>query len=156
MYELFEQEYAKIEKSLFLVAMGYLHNTEDAKDALQEAVISAYQSYGRLKNPQYFKTWLTRIIINKSKDFLRKQKYTDELTDDLKVFSDLPTADFELMDAICSLGNDLSKYITLRFYAGMTYDEVAKVLRLPVSSVKYKTKTAMNKLKKILEGDVEI
>lgn len=153
MQELFEQEYAKIESSLFLVAMGYLHNSEDAKDALQEAVIAAYQSYGSLKNPQYFKTWLTRIVINKSKDFLRKQRFTEAFTDEISVFSELPTADFEMMDAICRLGKELSKYITLRFYGDMTYQEVAAVLNMPVSSVKYRTKVAMNKLKHILEGE---
>ena len=43
MRELFEQEYRKHEKSLFLVAVAYLHNTEDAKDVLQEAALSAYK-----------------------------------------------------------------------------------------------------------------
>ena len=56
MYELFEQKYKECEKSLFLVAIGYLHNTEDTKDCVQEAVLSALKSFDKLKNKEYFKT----------------------------------------------------------------------------------------------------
>lgn len=154
MRELFEQEYKKIEKSLFLVAIGYLHNTEDAKDVMQDAVVSAYQSFPTLKNLAYFKTWLTRIVINKSKDFFKQRKYTEELTDNLNAFYDMPTSDLELMDAICRLNSKMSIYITLRFYNDMTYDEVAHLLKQPVSTVKYRTKNAIKQLKTMLEGGV--
>ncbi len=153
MYELFEQKYKECEKSLFLVAFGYLHNTEDAKDCVQEAVLSALKSYNALRNKNYFKTWLTRIVINKSKDYLKKQRFTEELTDNLNVFYDMPSDEIGIMDCICKLNPKLSIYITLRFYNDMTYDEVARTLKLPVSTVKYKTKKALNELKKLLEGD---
>lgn len=153
MRKLFEQEYKKIEKSLFLTAIAYLHNTEDAKDALQEAALSAYQGFARLKNIEYFKTWLTRIVINKSIDFRKKQKYTVELTDNISVFYDMPESDVEILDAVCRLGSEWSVYISLRFYNGMTYEEAAKVLKQPVSTVKYRTNKAIKRLKNILEGD---
>jgi len=152
--ELFEAEYKKIDKSLYLVAVGYLHNTEDAKDAVSEAVICAYQSFSGLKHKQYFKTWLTRIVINKCKDFLRKRRYTEELTDAIDVFYDMPINDIEIMDAICRLSPKYTPYITLRFYNDMTYDEMAKTLKQPVSTVKHQTNAALEKLKFLLEGDV--
>ena len=153
MYELFEQKYKECEKSLFLVAFGYLHNTEDAKDCVQEAVLSALRSFDSLNNKEFFKTWLTRIVINKSKDYLKKQRFTEELTDNLNVFYDMPTDEIGIMDCICKLNPKLSIYITLRFYHDMTYDEVARTLKLPVSTVKYKTKKALGELKTLLEGD---
>ncbi len=153
MYELFEQQYKECEKSLYLVAFGYLHNTEDAKDCVQEAVLSALKSFNSLNNKEFFKTWLTRIVINKSKDYLKKQRFTEELTDNLNVFYDMPSDEIGIMDCICKLGPKLSIYITLRFYNDMTYDEVARTLKLPVSTVKYKTKKALNELKSLLEGD---
>ncbi len=155
MYELFEQQYKECEKSLFLVAFGYLHNTEDAKDCVQEAVLSALKSFNSLNNKEFFKTWLTRIVINKSKDYLKKQRFTEELTDNLNVFYDMPSDEIGIMDCICKLNPKLSIYITLRFYNDMTYDEVARTLKLPVSTVKYKTKKALNELKSLLEGDAK-
>lgn len=114
MYEQFEQKYKECEKSLFLVAIGYLHNTEDAKDCVQEAVLSALKSFDKLKNKEYFKTWLTRIVINKSKDFIRKRRYTEELTDSLNVFYDMPMAEMNIVDCICKMNPKMSVYIFLR------------------------------------------
>lgn len=153
MYELFEQKYKECEKALFLVALGYLHNTEDARDCVQEAAYAALKAYKKLKNAKYFKTWLTRIVINKSKDYLKRKRYTEELTDTLHVFYDMPTEETEMMDCILKLDAKLSVYITLRFYNEMTYDEVARILKQPVSTVKYKTKKALLELKKHLEGE---
>ena len=125
MYELFEQKYKECEKSMFLVAFGFLHNSEDAKDCVQESVLSALKSFPKLKNIDYFKTWITRIVINKSKDYLKKQRFSEELTDNLNVFYDMPTDEIGIIDCICKLKSKSSIYITLRFYNDMTYDEVA-------------------------------
>ena len=154
MRQLFEQEYKKYEKSLFLVAVGYLHNTEDAKDVVQDAALSAYRGFGNLRNREYFKTWITRIVINKCKNFLKSKRYTEELTDKLDIFCSIPTSELEILDAICRMNTTASVYITLRFYNDMTYDEVAKAVKKPVSTVKYKTKKALEQLKLLLEGDV--
>lgn len=153
--ELFEQEYRKHEKSLFLVAVAYLHNTEDAKDVLQDAALSAYKAIDGLKNKKYFKTWITRIVINKCKNFIKSRRYTEELTDNTNAFYNINTDEMEIMDALCRMDPKLSIYITLKFYNDMTYDEMAKSLVVPVSTVKHRTKSALNELKKLLEGDEE-
>lgn len=154
MYELFEQKYIECEKSLFLIAIGYLHNTEDAKDCVQEATMVAWKSFNELKNKEFFKTWITRIVINKCKDYIKKQRYTEELTDSINVFYDAPTEEIDIIDCICKLSPKLSIYLTLRFYNEMTYEEVAKALKEPVSTVKYKTKKALLELKEYMKGDV--
>ena len=154
MRQLFEQEYKKHERSLFLVALSYLHNTEDAKDVVQEAALAAFQSMDKLRHPEFFKTWITRIVINKSKNFLKAKPRTEELRDDLNVFYDLDTEDLEIMDTICAMDPASSIYISLRFYNEMSYEEAARVLRQPVSTVKYRTKKALAELKYLLEGDV--
>lgn len=151
--QLFEAEYKKHEKALFLVAVAYVHNTEDAKDILQDSAMSAYISYEKLRNKEYFKTWMTRIVINKCKNFLKSKRYTEELNDNLNLFCNITESDFEIMDAICNMPPNLSVYITLKFYNDMTYKEMAKSLKQPVSTVKYKTKTAIDALKKLLEED---
>ena len=153
MREFFEQEYKKCEKSLFLVAVAYLHNTEDAEDALQEAALSAYRAIDSLKNKEYFKTWMTRIVINKCKNFIKSRHFTEELNDNINAFYDINTDDFEIVDAICKMKRESSLYITLKFYNDMTYDEMAKSLMLPVSTVKHRTKKALSELEKILKGE---
>ena len=152
---LFEQEFEKHEKALFLVALSYVHNTEDAKDIVQDAALSAFQAMDTLKYPEYFKTWMTRIVINKSKNFLKGRRLTEALDDSLNIFAAIPTEELEMMDAILRLGEGLSVYISLRFYSGMNYEEAAQALGQNVSTVKYRTRKALNELKKTLEGDVK-
>lgn len=149
----FEQEYMKHEKSLFLIALSYLHNTEDAKDALQDAALAAYRSMDSLKNKAYFKTWLSRIVINKCKNMLRSRRPTEELRDDIGVFCNVPESELEILDAVCRMKRDRAIYISLRFYNDMNYDEVAKALKQPVSTVKYRTRKALDELRQLLEGD---
>lgn len=153
MRELFEQEYRKHERALFLVAIAYLHNTEDAKDVLQEAALSAYKAIDGLKNKEYFKTWLTRIVINKCKNFSKSRRYTEELTDNIHVFYGVEINETDIMDALCKMNPKSSIYITLKFYNDMTYNEMAKSLMIPISTVKHRTKSALAELKKLLEGD---
>ena len=153
MRQLFEEEYPKYEKSLFLIAVSYLHDTEDAKDVLQDALLSAYQNIHSLKHREYFKTWLTRIVINKSKNFLKAKRCTEELNDRINVFYNIPEQDMEIMDALCRMAPEQSIYISLRFYNGMNYAEAANALKISVSTVKYRTAKALEELKTLLEGD---
>ncbi|GAE47233.1 sigma factor [Mesobacillus boroniphilus] len=59
---------------LYRIALSYLKNSEDAVEALQEVTYRAFRSIRRVKEPQYFTTWLTRILINYCNDELKKRK----------------------------------------------------------------------------------
>ena len=60
-----------------------------------------------------------------------------------------PTEEIDIIDCICKLPPKLSIYISLRFYNDMTYEEVARVLKEPISTTKYKTQKALLELKNI-------
>lgn len=67
---------------MYKIARSYLHNDEDAADAIQDTILSCFENLPHLKQNRYFKTWLIRILINKCKDILEKHKriiYTDDL-----------------------------------------------------------------------------
>ena len=59
---------------LYKVAKSYLRSEEDVADVMQDTVLSAYEHIRELKNASYFKTWLTRILINHCKNLMRQQK----------------------------------------------------------------------------------
>ena len=62
------------EKSLYHIAKSILRNDEDCADAMQNAVLHAYEKLHTLRNEKYFKTWLTRILINECNRILRSRK----------------------------------------------------------------------------------
>ena len=58
-------------QTMYKTAWAYLGNDEDAADVIQETILACYEKLDTLRHPRYFKTWLTRILINKCKDFLK-------------------------------------------------------------------------------------
>ena len=61
-------------QSMLKVAKSFLSSEQDVADAMQESILACYEKLDSLKNPQYFKTWLIRIVINKCKDILRQNR----------------------------------------------------------------------------------
>lgn len=151
----FETRYREIEKNLFLVAVGYLKNTEDARDALQDAAITGFLSYPSMKDQARFKSWMTKIVIRKCLDLLRREKtrqrYTQQVTDTAHLFDTVPARDLELLDLVCRLPEQLRPYITLRFYQDLTYKEVARLLHIPVSTARFRTQKALALLEQWME-----
>src|SRR5713226_4082443 len=59
-----EALFRRYQRPLFQTALRVLGNTEDAEDALQDGLLSAYRNLGRFEGRSQFSTWLTRIVIN--------------------------------------------------------------------------------------------
>ena len=72
--ELFQAEARRIEKLLFRVAWSYLDNDKDVEDAVQDALIKAWEKRNSLRAIRQFKPWMTRILSNQCKDMLCKRK----------------------------------------------------------------------------------
>ena len=69
------------EPTLYRVAMSMLRNEKDCEDAVQTAILTAYEKLGTLKHEEYFKTWLVRILINVCNKQLKSASKTTELND---------------------------------------------------------------------------
>lgn len=68
--ELFEQYHKKV----FNISLNIVHSIEDAEDITQEVFIEVYHSLSSFKEQSSFATWIYRIAVNKSLDFLRSKK----------------------------------------------------------------------------------
>lgn len=67
--KLIQQNYERIYRTAYI----YVHNEEDALDVVQEATYQALVSIRTLKNPEYFMTWFTRIVIRCSGQILKRK-----------------------------------------------------------------------------------
>ena len=72
--EEFIQEVRSAEETLYRVALSILRNEPDAADAVQEALLRAYENLHTLRKKQYFKTWLVRILMNECYKIQKRQK----------------------------------------------------------------------------------
>jgi len=66
----------KYQTGAIQLAYSLLSNHDDARDAAQDAFVSAFRSLPRFKGRARFSSWLYRIVVNKSKDRLRKRQRT--------------------------------------------------------------------------------
>ena len=61
-------------QSMYKIARSYFTNDKDIADAIQDTIETCYRSIRHLADPGYFRTWMTRILINKCIDIIRKNK----------------------------------------------------------------------------------
>ena len=71
---MFQAEIRRIEKLLYRIAWSYLGNNADVEDAVQDALIKAWEKRSSLRDMKQFKPWITRILMNQCKDQLRTRK----------------------------------------------------------------------------------
>ena len=114
---------------LYKVAKAYLKNEEDVADVMQETTLSAWEHLGELKKAAYFKTWLTRILINNCNNVLRERKRC------------IATKDF-------SMQGEKYKHIFLLYYGqGFRTREIAEILDLSENTVKSRLRRGRESLK---------
>lgn len=124
-------------QSMYKIAWSYLHNDEDAADAIQETILKCYEKIGKLKDESYFTTWLTRILINNCKDILQKKKketLSESLPEQGDACRELENCEFqELLKSI----NEKYRLVLLLYYGeGFKIREIAQVLEMDENTVK--------------------
>ena len=72
--EAFTQLMEGQKQTLYKVARSYLHSDADAADAMGDTVLACWEKLPQLRQPAYFRTWLTRILIRKCQDILRQRR----------------------------------------------------------------------------------
>ena len=150
--EQFSAKILAMERSLYHVAKSLLKNDEDCADAIQSAILKAYGKLHTLKDEKYFKTWLTRIVINESYAILRANK---RLVSYEEYMSDEQAAEEEYSPVFEEITKMKEKYripFVLHYVEGYTTAEIAKMLSLSEGAVKTQLFRARNQLKAQLKG----
>ena len=152
-----EQEYARrayeLKERLYRTARLYLASDAMALDAVDEAVYKGLLACKKLKEPDYFNTWLTRILINVCNDELRRRGRETALGElpetAAQQFDALP-----LQEAVERLPRELRSVIVLRYFAGYTLAETAEILAVPQGTAATRQRRALALLRlELTEGD---
>lgn len=134
---------------MYRIAYVLLHSDEDCRDAMQEAALKAWEKRSTLREPRYFATWLTRILINECRNIQRKQKRLVPMKEE--ILPAAPTQDPTLSMLLQSLPEKLRLPLVMHAVEGMTYEEISRTLRLPRSTIVGRIQRAKQRLKKELE-----
>ncbi len=151
-----EQAMAQWEVPLLRTCYLFLRDAALAEDAVQETFVKAWRNHGGYRGEASEKTWLMRIAVNTCRDMQRTGWFRrmDRRSD----ASELPeaSADFDAPDdtvtrAILSLPDGLRQVVTLRYYQGLSVQEVAAALGIRRRAVHYR----LEKAERALRGHLE-
>ncbi len=142
-----------LEGRLHRISYGLLRNAQDQQDAVQEAVLKAWQKIGSLRDERFFATWLTRILINECYNLLSARKGAVPLDAVQEIPSVAGEANRELRDAVLALDEKLRLPVLLHYMEGYRVREIAEILKLPEGTVKTRLARAKREMKKHLEEE---
>lgn len=123
------------EQTLYRISMSMLKNEADCEDAVQTAILAAYEKLGTLKKEEYFKTWLVRILINECNKILRSKTKSVEITADLQAH-DSSVENLELRLALEALPVKIRQAVVLYYIEQFSVKEIKMILKIPEGTVK--------------------
>ena len=138
----------------YRLAYSYLHQREDALDAVQTAVCRALERQDSLRSPDLLRPWFYQILVNTCLDALRRRSKVVPLSEwEETGQEDPPPPDEDLARRVEALPPAISTVIKLRFYEDLTLREIGTVTGSGVNTVKSRLYTGLKKLRISMEGE---
>ena len=150
--EFFIAEIEACSDMMYRVAWSILRNDDDVQDALQDAALKAWEKRSRLKEEKYFRTWIIRILINVCYDAQRKHRRNVPLEEIPEgTYASVPDPDLAI--ALSAVPEKLRLPLVLCYSEGMTYEEAATVLRIPLATLQGRLRRGKEALRKELKAE---
>ncbi|MDU5249979.1 sigma-70 family RNA polymerase sigma factor [Clostridium perfringens] len=140
---------------LYKMAFLYVKDEQDALEVIHETVYRAFLNIEKLKKAKFFNTWITRILINVSIDFLKKKgknEMLDESTPIIKEKCEISTEEkLDLYNAIDLLNDNYKTVIIMMYFNDIKIKDISKVMEIPENTVKTYLRRAKQALGEVLK-----
>ena len=150
----FTQKLLESEPMLYRIACALLRSEADRQDAMQETALKAWKNRASLREEQYFRTWISRIMVNECHNLHRKNsRYVpvEELPD--RPAPDCGEQETRLM--LESLPEKQRVPLVLHYLEGFSLEEIARVQHISLALVKYRMHQARKALRVEWNGKEE-
>lgn len=153
----------RFQRRIHRVALAIVRDEVEADTITQDTFVQAYTNLARFEGRSEFETWLTRITINRSRDWLRRRRFVSLFSRDeedrevlLEVVDERPDPERELMSrqlraaierAERSLSAQQKIIFRLRHYEGRALEEIAQLLGLQSGTVRAHLFRAVHKIR---------
>lgn len=149
--EMFTNKVLDAETTLYRVSMSMLKNEKDCEDAVQDAILIAYERLSTLKKEEYFTTWLVRILINvcNKQIKMRKREYQSK---NVSIVSNIDNySNIEMKEIFEKLPIKIRTVIVLYYVEQFSVKEIKDILHIPEGTVKSRLSKGRQLLKIELE-----
>lgn len=150
-------------QTMYRVAFSILKNEDEIYDAISNTTVIVFEKISTLRKEEFFKTWLTRILINECYKIFNQNKkiiYLENCnTDTLRnmSFTDKDRlGEIDTQNLIKSLGKDLKDTVTLYYLEDFSVKEISEILEIPEGTVKSRLSRARKELERILIKNEEL
>lgn len=126
------------EEMLYKISMSMLKNEKDCEDAVQTAILTAYEKLNTLKKEEYFKTWIVRILINICNKQLNTRNKIVDISDyqNANPSSNFSSEELEVRLSVESLPIKIRQVVVLYYTEGFSVKEIKSILKIPEGTVK--------------------
>ena len=141
-------------ESMYQIAYAILKNNEDAADAMQDTILICWEKIDTLRHARYFKTWMTRILINRCNRLYSQRSRTTDLNEG--TFSSIspdPAARMEWQEMMQQLPDNQRIVVELYYAQQFKIHEIADILDITPSAVKNRLHTARKVLKQYISSN---
>ena len=137
-------------QSMYKTAWAILRNEEDVADALQETIVKGFESLHPLRRPEFFKTWMMRILINNCLQIRKQRQRLLTFGDDLPEIpvEDSYDSDFGFKELLNMVGEEDRLLLTLYYADEFKVSEIAELLEMNVNTVKTRLSRAREKIRR--------
>ncbi len=150
--EEFMRCYEKVYPQLYRTALYYMRNRQEAEDAVQDAVLAAYEKFYQLRDKEKFSPWIMQILVNRCKRRMREWFRKEEEIEEASVSRE---PDFAMASAVKQVFWELKEeerlIVGMSVICGYTSEEIAGILNKNHSTVRSKYRRALQKMRKKLE-----
>lgn len=143
----FVQKTEAVKKQLYKTAYMYLGNEASALEVVDESVYKALKAIKSLRQPEYFNTWITRILINECKKEIKRLKRIKPEEYIPETFEEQDYDKLPLKEAIRHIPEELRSVIVLRYFSGLTLSQTSQALEIPQGTVVTRQRRALQLLK---------
>lgn len=138
--------------ALYKTALSYLRNEQEAIEAVQEVTFRVYTKISAVREPDYIKTWMLRIMINYCNDILKKRK---RFGANPEVLQTMPSMDnylhIEILDALDILDDQGKELVMMKYFHDIKIKDIAILLNKPEGTIKTWLHKAMRQLRAHIE-----
>ena len=143
---------------LYRVAYTALRNEDNVDDAIQNTILKSFEKIHTLRKEEFFKTWITKILINECKNLMRKEKkivYLEDVERTEEEYIQEKEAKMDIKEVLKHLNDDYRDVINYYYIQEKKVSEISRILKVPEGTIKSRLSRARRMMANMLKYNIE-